>query len=81
MAEDDERGTYAARQHAGTSWSMGDRNGGNGGNWSGTFYVGNTDRSDNTPDGAAGEFSAHFLGVGAMVGAFSVINVTPDTTP
>ena len=74
--------TYTARQDDGTLWSMGDRKAtrtyGNG-NWSGTLYVG--DRSDGTPDGAAGEFAATFEGVGRMVGAFGVINVTPDTKP
>ena len=73
---------YVARRHAGTTWSMGDdRTGGADGNWSGTFYVGDDDRNDDTPDGAAGEFSATFGSVGAMVGAFGVTNTTDDTTP
>ena len=74
---------YSARRHAGTAWTMGERTAGANGNWNGTFYVGvdNAARNDGTPDGAAGEFSAQFGAVGAMVGAFGVINTTADTTP
>ena len=78
----DQHSDYFARRHEGTEWSIGDdRTADADGNWSGTFYVGDDDRSDDTPDGAAGEFSATFGSVGAMVGAFGVINTTPDTTP
>ena len=84
-SDDPASSSYAARAHVGTMWTMGSgadaRSGGNGGNWSGTFYVGDGPRNDGTPDGAAGEFSAQFLNAGVMAGAFGVINVTPDTTP
>jgi hypothetical protein len=70
-----------ALEDEGTQWTIGERMGDAAGNWSGTFYMGNSPRNDSTPGGAAGEFSAQFGEDGRMIGAFGVHNVTPDATP